>query len=277
MPIIASLFKKINGVKTIIYPRTKEKAVYDDEGNRLDEKLKKIKETSEHAVSNISVEVTGTGNAVTDATYADGKIEMKKGASYLVSHPATESLGDNTGSLEPGSNGTFAVIDWIGRDAFGHITGINSKSVRMPTVPMVYDAQNVTDAGSALDARQGNPNITGTVAYKVELAMKKASDALEIRHKVVSGSSLNLNGLVNGITTFYGKVKVINWIDSTLENAIIISGRAVDGQCTCGQLCITASEIYFRTFNKNSQNPWVKVTGQTMNYYSTGGSGNADM
>lgn len=120
MPIIASLFKKINGVKTIIYPRTKEKAVYDDEGNRLDEKLKKIKETSEHAVSNISVEVTGTGNAVTDAAYADGKMELKKESSFLKSHPATAKTDDTHTSEDPGNSNTFRVVDWIGRDDYGH-------------------------------------------------------------------------------------------------------------------------------------------------------------
>lgn len=259
MPIIASLFKKINGVKTIVYPRTKEKAVYDDEGNRLDEKLKKIKETSEHAVSNISVEVTGTGNAVTDAAYADGKMELKKESSFLKSHPATAKTDDTHTSEDPGNSNTFRVVDWIGRDDYGHITSIASKDVKMPPAVSIINGRMATTPGSALDAVQANMNLKGTIANHLYSLIK----AIDVCTDAQNGGSVAYDQIPNGFHVVNGKANAYDWVSDTIENALAITYHTTRAG---GQIIIVDAGIYYRNMANGAWSLWRGQKGNETNY-----------
>jgi hypothetical protein len=44
---------------------------------------------------------------------------------------------NNTSTDTPGSGGTFTAIDTVSTDSKGRVTGVNTKTVTMPTVPTV--------------------------------------------------------------------------------------------------------------------------------------------
>lgn len=262
MPIIASLFKKINGVKTIVYPRTKEKAVYDDEGNRLDEKLKKIKESSENAVSNLSIEVTGSGNAVTDASYGEGKIELKKGSSFLTAHPDTGKTEDTHSSEDPGNGNTFRVVDWIERDEYGHITSIASKDVRMPQESKVniVNGRSQTVTGSALDAVQANMNVNGTIANYLYGLIKK----IDIKTDSQNRYSISYDSTPNRFHVINGTASAYDWISETIENALSITYHT---EKAGAQLIIDQTGIYSRQMSNGVWTEWMRSNGMTQSYY----------
>lgn len=83
--------------------------------------------------SEISVTSSGTGNAVTGMTASDHGITLVKDASFLTEHPTVTVLDDTISTATPAEGGTFDVVDSVTRDANGHVTKVNTKTVTLPT------------------------------------------------------------------------------------------------------------------------------------------------
>lgn len=78
-------------------------------------------------------ETTGSGNAITDASYSNGKLTFTKGSTFLTGHPTITPGTNTTSTAAPAVGETFTAIDGITKDANGHVTAINTKTVTMPT------------------------------------------------------------------------------------------------------------------------------------------------
>lgn len=96
---------------------------------------------------NISSEVTGSGNAVTSVSFANGKVTATKGTTFLTQHPTITKSADTTSSASPSHGGTFTCIDSITRETNGHVTKINTKTV---TLPAQYTHPTYTSKTSGL-------------------------------------------------------------------------------------------------------------------------------
>jgi hypothetical protein len=81
---------------------------------------------------NISAEVTGSGNAVTSVSFANGKVTASKGSTFLTQHPTITKSADTTSTASPSHGGTFTCIDSVTRETNGHVTKINTKTVTLP-------------------------------------------------------------------------------------------------------------------------------------------------
>ena len=81
---------------------------------------------------NISSEVTGSGNAVTSVSFANGKVTATKGSTFLTQHPTITKSTDTTSTASPSHGGTFTCIDSVTRETNGHVTKINTKTVTLP-------------------------------------------------------------------------------------------------------------------------------------------------
>lgn len=96
---------------------------------------------------NISSEVTGSGNAVTSVSFANGKVTATKGSTFLTQHPTITKSADTTSTASPSHGGTFTCIDSITRETNGHVTKINTKTV---TLPAQYTHPTYTSKTSGL-------------------------------------------------------------------------------------------------------------------------------
>lgn len=87
-----------------------------------------------------TVEVTGSGNAFTTASWdvSTGKLTLTKGSTFLTQHPTIPVTSDTTSTATPSFGGTFTVVDSVTRDANGHVTTINVKTVTIPDGDGVY-------------------------------------------------------------------------------------------------------------------------------------------
>lgn len=121
-----------------------------------------------------TVEVTGTGNAITTASYGTGtnanKLTLTKGTTFLTSdtqfikaitssgsggavtgmsvssgtltytlgnpHPTIPTQTDETSTASPAFGGTFTAVDSVTRDSNGHVLKINTKTVTVPNTTM---------------------------------------------------------------------------------------------------------------------------------------------
>lgn len=63
-------------------------------------------------------------------------------------HPSVTKSADTTSTASPGYSGTFTTVDTVTRDAYGHVTKINTKTITLPANPVpsgaVFTDANVT-------------------------------------------------------------------------------------------------------------------------------------
>lgn len=87
-----------------------------------------------------TVEVTGSGNAVTSASYGTGdnanKLTLTLGGTFLTQHPVIPVTTDTTSTDSPAFGSTFTAVDSVSRDANGHVTTLNTKTVTIPNTTM---------------------------------------------------------------------------------------------------------------------------------------------
>ena len=93
-----------------------------------------------------SIEVTGTGNAITNVNEKDGKITFSRGASFLTEHPSV-SKSSSTATETPSGGESIEVVDSISLDSYGHLINYCKKTVTLP--------DNVTNASYASDISDG--------------------------------------------------------------------------------------------------------------------------
>ena len=98
-----------------------------------------------------TVTVTGSGNAVTSASYGTGananKLTLTKGTTFLTEHPTVPTDTDTTSTASPAFGGTFTAVDSVTRDSNGHVLKINTKTVTVPnaTTQTIGSASKGTD------------------------------------------------------------------------------------------------------------------------------------
>lgn len=80
----------------------------------------------------ITVNTSGTGNAITGISASGTTITATKGSTFLTSHPAISTSTNSTSTASPAHGGTFTAIDSITRDSNGHVTKVNTKTITLP-------------------------------------------------------------------------------------------------------------------------------------------------
>lgn len=80
----------------------------------------------------LSVTDSESGNAVTDVTVSGHAITLKRGKTFLTAHPTISVGTDSTSTQTATHGGTFTTVDSVTRDANGHVTKINTKTVTLP-------------------------------------------------------------------------------------------------------------------------------------------------
>lgn len=91
-------------------------------------------------------------NALVPAGGSDGKILAWNTAGTAKwsdpLHPSVTKSADTTSTASPGYSGTFTTVDTVTRDAYGHVTKINTKTITLPANPVpsgaVFTDANVT-------------------------------------------------------------------------------------------------------------------------------------
>lgn len=81
----------------------------------------------------ITVTTSGSGNAITSLSASSGTITATKGSTFLTAHPSITKSTNSTSSTSPSHGGSFTVIDSVTQDTNGHITKVNTKTVKLPS------------------------------------------------------------------------------------------------------------------------------------------------
>lgn len=81
-----------------------------------------------------TVTTTGSGNAITAITATDGAITATKGSTFLTAHPTITAGTNTTTTAAPALGGSFTAISGITKDANGHVTAYETKTVTIPTL-----------------------------------------------------------------------------------------------------------------------------------------------
>lgn len=92
-----------------------------------------------------SVEMTGSGNAITAISQNGNKITATKGSTFLTAHPTITKSTDDTSTASPKHGETFTVVDNITRDSNGHVTNINTKTVTLPSETTLSKGTDTSD------------------------------------------------------------------------------------------------------------------------------------
>lgn len=87
-----------------------------------------------------TVNITGSGNAITSLSQAGNVITATKGTTFLTAHPAITMGTNTTSAASPGAGETFTAIDSITKDAYGHVTKVNTKTISMPTIELMGES-----------------------------------------------------------------------------------------------------------------------------------------
>lgn len=105
------------------------------------------------------VTVSGSGNAVTTATYDSGTrtITLTKGTTFLTAHPSITMGSDTTPTESLSHGGTFQAISGVTKDANGHVTAVATKTFTLPT-------DNNTVTRLKTDSTAANVTVSSTLA-----------------------------------------------------------------------------------------------------------------
>lgn len=138
-----------------------------------------------------TVEVTGSGNAVTSATYGTGanenKLILTLGSTFLTQHPTIPVTTDTTSTSAPSFGGTFTAVDSVTRDANGHVTTLNTKTVTIPNTTM----------GAATSSAAGTIGLVPAPAAGEHASFLRGDGtwAIPISSPYTAGTGLVLSGL----------------------------------------------------------------------------------
>ena len=115
----------------------------------------------------------GTVTSVATGTYLSGGPITTSGT---ISHDST-TRSDTTSTDSPGSGGTFTAVDSVTSNATGHVTGINVKTVTMPTSPTVNNGTLTMSTSTGLDGSATfTANQSGNSTFTVSLDLSELTD-----------------------------------------------------------------------------------------------------
>lgn len=112
---------KINGTSSDIYATTVNDAALTLKGAGTT-----VTTFTANASSAKSLDIVAGSNVTVTADATNAKI------SIAASHPTITKSTDTTSTVSPAHGGTFTVVDSITREANGHVTKINTKTVTLP-------------------------------------------------------------------------------------------------------------------------------------------------
>ena len=84
-----------------------------------------------------NVSVTGTGNAITSIELSGNTMTATKGSTFLTAHPTITMGTDTTTTATPAFGESFTAISGLTKDANGHVTKIETKTITLPLAPTV--------------------------------------------------------------------------------------------------------------------------------------------
>lgn len=142
---------------------------------------------------NISSEVTGSGNAVTSVSFANGKVTATKGSTFLTQHPTITKSTDTTSTASPSHGGTFTCIDSVTRETNGHVTKVNTKTVTLPA-QYVHPTYTSKTSGLYKITVDGTGHVSATAA--VAKADIPSLDYLPLTTKYALSDSVGGDALV---------------------------------------------------------------------------------
>jgi hypothetical protein len=99
-----------------------------------------------------TIEVSGTGNAITGVNETENGLQFQKGASFLTEHPSV-SKNSSTATEKPNGGSTIEVVDSVTVDSYGHLVGYRKKTVTLPN--SVSNASTANYATYASDIVNG--------------------------------------------------------------------------------------------------------------------------
>ena len=290
------------GTKGVFYfvpgETTEEDNIYDEylwnEESSSYEKIGSAKIDLSNYVN--SIEVTGTGNAITGASISGNKISFTKGSSFLTQHPKVTTTPTNTESA-PEAGSDIEVIDSITLDSNGHVTSYQTNTVTIPNT--VAQANKLTTrrtisltgnvTGSTTFDGSGNVSIAATVVddshnhtianvdgLQTALNDKLDADATAVR---ATGDSAGQN-----INTTYIKDADVSGrvITFTKGNGSTFSITTQDTNTTytLGSFGITATAAELNYMDGVTSNVQTQLNGKassshTHNYAGSGSAGGA--
>ena len=143
------------------------------------------------------------GNTATFEGGANGIISTNSSATdtLTITH-ALQSQSDTVSTLTPGSGGTFTAIDSVSRNATGHVTALNTKTVTMPTSPTVYSGWLLTgDSGTSANVTAGSTATyqggTGITTTSNGFILDIANDGVLTN---VAGTGIGVSGATGNVT-----------------------------------------------------------------------------
>lgn len=150
----------------------------------------------------ITVNTSGSGNAITGIS-ANGKtLTLTKGSTFLTAHPTITKSTDSTNTLAAAFGGTFSVIDSVTRDTNGHVTKINTKTITLPSTPTSVSGA----AGSAAEFTDAQEialtgDITGSKSSKAGWSIETALKELYTTAPGAVGPTTNVSPAHSGTFT----------------------------------------------------------------------------
>ena len=288
------------GTKGVFYfvpgETTEEDNIYDEylwnEESSSYEKIGSAKIDLSNYVN--SIEVTGTGNAITGASISGNKISFTKGSSFLTQHPKVTTTPTNTESA-PEAGSDIEVIDSITLDSNGHVTSYQTNTVTIPNT--VAQANKLTTrrtisltgnvTGSTTFDGSGNVSIAATVVddshnhtianvdgLQTALNDKLDADATAVR---ATGDSAGQN-----INTTYIKDADVSGrvITFTKGNGSTFSITTQDSTTSLAGLGITATAAELNYMDGVTSNVQTQLNGKapsshTHNYAGSSSAGGA--
>lgn len=177
-----------------------------------------------------SVEVTGTGNAITAASIASGKLTLTKGATFNnYTHPTATATTITT------ANGK--VLSAITVNNQGHVTSVSGKTLAAADIPTL-EISKISGLQDSLDAKLESSAYTAAdVLAKLKTVDGSNSgldaDLLDGTHKTALFTALTSSSATNISITVGGTTKSIADLFANsaakLETARTIWGQSFDG------------------------------------------------
>lgn len=97
-------------------------------------------------------EVTGTGNAISGVTAANGKLSFTKSSTFLTGHPKITTSADTTASLDIKAGDSFSAITVVTRDTNGHAKTLKTTTYKLSdTVPYATNAKTLNTDDCDMD------------------------------------------------------------------------------------------------------------------------------
>ena len=224
----------------------------DTNGHVTKVNTKTITLPAKPAESDVGVDVTGSGNAVT-AIETDGHgIKVTKGSTFLTAHPTITTADDTTSTATATHGGTFTAVDGVTRDGNGHVTKINTKTVTLPSETGL-SLGTTTGTGNAVTAiTVSGHTITmtkGSTFLTAHPAVSKSTDSTSTATATHGGTFTAVDGVTRDT---YGHVTKINTKTVTLPSETSLSlgttsgsGNAVTGITVSGHTITMAKGSTF--------------------------------